>query len=344
MEMMRTLPVDILWLGFIACLSYGIGNALFSLGPVFSVCLGLAVLSALSYALARYGLVYSMIYYILFLILMALTWKRIFSFFKTCVSPQDITRLEKALFAVFAAAALLILAGNYAPPTEGRGLIADLRVPKMIAESHGWAGFAGPVQMLYAMALCVRGVLFAKLLHGFLWILTALLLYHGLGYWRSRFGMKQGVYTAVLTGIVAGFFILSLRPAAENLPLLAGRVSREDFLRSRLRFYDLIEFANENLSRSARVVLAGTLDPDSYYWNAETEAPGPGLLEEIDLGALIRRLRAQRITHVLVFKDLSGAELGWNIPRLEATHFTKDYEDPKVILYRVDYLDNSNKV
>ena len=342
-ELIRSFPLDLAWLGFTACISYGIGRVLSLRKPVFAVFAGLAVLSALSYALAWYGLVYRMIYYLLFLILTVITGKGIWLSFRSLERPRDLTGFEKALLAVFVIAALLCLIGNYAPPTEGRGLITELKLPKMIVRSHGWAGLTHPVQMLYVMALCVKGVLFAKLLHGFLWILCALSIYSGLGVLRSRSGMKQGVYTGILTGLAAGFFVFSVRGAVETLPLLSGRVSAEDYLKSRLAFYDVMEFANENLSRSSKVFLAGSLDPDSYYWNADTEGPAPGLLEESDLSALVTRLRARRITHVLIYKDLS-AVLGWNIPRLEATHFTKDYEDPKVILYRVDYLDNSNKV
>lgn len=353
--MIQTLPLDLLWLFFFILLSYGAGNALFSLAgfrfkaatdAIFSACLGLSVLIGLTYALARYGLVYRMMFFLIFLALLAFTWKRILQFFKSLKAGLwNFTGFEKALFSVFAAAALFNLAGSYAPPTEGRGLIADLNLPKMIVESHGWNGIAHPIQMLYVMALCVRGVLLANLLHGFLGILSALLIYAGIEFLRSRFGMKPAVYRVILTGLIVPVFAFSVHRTASNLPLLLGRVSREDYLKSKLRFYDVIKFANENLSRNSSVILAGAFDADSFYWNARTQMPDANLLKESDLDALIRRMRALKITHVLIYKDFRGAEdLGWNIPRLEATHFSKNYEDPKVILYRVDYLDNSNKV
>ena len=285
-----------------------------------------------------------MMFFLIFTALLALTWKKIFWFFNS-LRNQPWSRFEKILLFIFLAWALLHLAQSYAPPTEGRGWIAGFNLPKRIVESHGWEKGASPLQMLYVMALCVKGVLLAKLLNGFLEILCVLLLLTGLQFLRNKFEMNLKIYRILLTGIFVSVFSFSAYRAAENLPLLLGQVSQDEYLKSKLRFYDVIQFANENLNQNSRVILAGNFDPESFYWNARTQPADASLLRESDLGLLIQKIYAQRITHVLIDKSLSPEDpLGWNIPQLEATHFSKNYEDPKVILYQVDYLDNSNKV
>src|SRR3989344_6349126 len=98
--MIQTLPIDLLWLFFLACLCYGTGKTLFSLAgfqfdettdAIFSACLGLAVLTALSYALARWGLIYRMIFFLIFLALLAFTWRRLLQLIKALeVGPWDL--------------------------------------------------------------------------------------------------------------------------------------------------------------------------------------------------------------------------------------------------------------
>ena len=181
----------------------------------------------------------------------------------------------------------------------------------------------------------------------------------GLEFCFSWLGSRRLLQVLVLAGLVFPGLTFTLLFAAKRVPLFLGRISEDAYLKSKLPFWDVVKFANENLSQNSRVALVGSSDANPYYWNALTITPYPSLLKEKDLDAVIGWMGSNRITHVLIFKNFYRRDLAtgiflnaehpeenlyWDLDRLRASHFVQIYEDSDVTLYRVEYLDDSNKV
>ncbi len=189
--------------------------------------------------------------------------------------------------------------------------------------------------------------------------LLAVLAGSGLEYCLTWFASKKMIHALLFTGLVFPGLTFTLLFAAKRVPLLIGKESPETYVESKLRFFNVVKYANENLNENSRVALVGSSDANAYYWKAFTLVPYVSVLQERDLDKVVHWLNANQITHALFFKNFYKKDeaagvylniehpeetLGWDMERFRESHFVQVYEDPDVILYRVDYLDDSNKV
>ncbi len=100
-----------------------------------------------------------------------------------------------------------------------------------------------------------------------------------------------------------------------RLPLLFGRENAESYLRRKLPVYEMIVFANKNLPAGSRVLMLGSADAQSFYWDAEMIYPPLKMLRLSDSGSVMEELKQEKITHVLVLEESYNFDAGAKVHR-----------------------------
>lgn len=215
-----SLPLDLLLLLFFFTLSLAVGEKILEklglsnfpntwLKLIFSSAIGWILFSWITFAAGMIGGLYRWIFILIFLILLICSWR---NFINALLNirrlpaligsiPQN--KFEWLLLTMIGLAVMSNLIYCYAPPTQVRELLYDLNLPKMYLQAHKiydapdrhLAYFPLQIQMLYLMALTVKGTLLAKLFHYFFGLLSLGLLYLTT---KHLFKSKAALYASTL--------------------------------------------------------------------------------------------------------------------------------------------------
>jgi len=200
--MIQNLPLDLFWWLTLETLAVLLGLKIISLRIkvdfqsdllkiLLAFGLGLAFLSCFVFLLACFQAVYPIVLVGSVLLLLALNLKGAVSFFYMIqghfkrFSASEFSRFELILIGIFVLAAISNFLYCYTPPTQGREMMYNLTLPKIWLRDHKIAGLYDShplhypflLEMVYTLAMGIRGPVVAKLIHFSLGIFSSLLVY-----------------------------------------------------------------------------------------------------------------------------------------------------------------------
>ncbi len=190
--------IDLFYALFIFLTATGLGRKIFrwlkynftdfTEESLFSLGLGLFIFSYSTLGLGSLGLLYTGIFYLIFLVLTIWLFPEIKQTFKelklliTNWEYRDINFQQKVLFLILLSVILTNLLFNYAPPTGEDDLLLYLAYPKRYVQQHKIVVnpdydhtqyYFQTIQMLYIIGMSLKGVLVSKLINYFLGISIA---------------------------------------------------------------------------------------------------------------------------------------------------------------------------
>lgn len=164
---------------------------------------------------------------------------------------------------------------------------------------------------------------------------------------KSAFFNSTIVNLLVIGTLVFPCLSLTFYLGAKRIPLFLGFQSKEEYIQKYIPHYRLIEYANQKLYSTDRVMYIGCMT-FQYYWKIDTVTPSLGILRETNINKVISKLKEDRITHILFFKksfrpskngtyiDPSGIfHLHWKIEDYVGKYFDLVQAEDGVYLYKI---------
>ncbi|PKM92718.1 MAG: hypothetical protein CVU80_01880 [Elusimicrobia bacterium HGW-Elusimicrobia-4] len=191
----------------------------------FSIGVGLAILSTITFFLGIIGFFYKLVFNILLLILFIFSLKNDTVAEGKSVILNTVKDLKKTepylfnfrkifliiIFFVFFATALI---GALTPPTFYDSLVYHLSVPSQYIKNHQiikininlFSNFPQNIEMLYTMALILCNDILANLMHFIFFPLTSLLIY---GFVRERYDNTISIFASLIFAITPAIVMLA---------------------------------------------------------------------------------------------------------------------------------------
>ena len=219
--------INLFLISTIVLTAYGVGNMFLSMMKIklsnkedflFSSGIGLGIIAYLVLLLGELKLLFSSVILGLIILLLLLSFDRIYRFLKEVVKAvkdikiNELTFFEKALCAILLSAFGFSLLGALAPPIGNDALAYHLTHPKVFIQNHeiGYIPFTREslwpylVEMLFTLGMLLKGPVLAKLFHYLFGMLCTLAVFSFAGRYCSR---KVALLASTLFYLSPGIFM-----------------------------------------------------------------------------------------------------------------------------------------
>ena len=231
--------INFIFLFFLALISFGVGNKVIKLfkyrfdgfleGLIFSIGLGLGIVSYLVFLLAAVGLLYRWSCFLLLVLLLPIAlwnvWKAgNISFIKQKLRRirqlRNLSFFEYSLLAILFIYILLCLLSSLAPPIDWDSLVCHLSIPKLWIKNHRAIHIPHIIASEYHLAtenLYVLGMILASDITAcmIIWLYSLLITLAVFAFCRKYFSAKVGILAASALYCTPLFSAISSRPMVD---------------------------------------------------------------------------------------------------------------------------------